>query len=332
MAMTTPAISVAMSVYNGEQFLALAIESILAQSFADFEFLILNDGSSDGSATIIDDYAGRDPRIRVIHRENRGLIASLNELIEEARAPLIARMDCDDISLPERFERQLAFLRANPDHGVVGTWTFDIDENGAPYQIEGADHATSYEDVLKMLGTRSPFCHPSVIMEKALVQRVGGYHAAFRHCEDYDLWLRLAYETRLCSLPERLIRYRHTEGQVSSRHSVAQQYGAVVSRLAFEERRAGRVDPTEHLDALPPLDQLDTLFGRPGVVVEARAALVGGLLYSRMAMQGEGFPLLLAHVRAGGSRAGLWRTVARLIFRMHDPDRAFQLARSLLGW
>jgi glycosyltransferase involved in cell wall biosynthesis len=112
--MNVPAISVAMSVYNNAAFLDQAVESILGQSLSDFEFLIVDDGSNDGSSAILDGYAARDSRIRIIRQENRGLIASLNRLLSEARAPLIARMDGDDISLPERFERQVAFLDVNP--------------------------------------------------------------------------------------------------------------------------------------------------------------------------------------------------------------------------
>ena len=161
--MTNPALSVAMSVYNGESHLALAIESILDQTFGDFEFLILNDGSKDGSRAIIDAYAARDPRIRAIHRENRGLVISLNQLISEARAPLVARMDADDICLPERFAKQMAFLDNNPDHGVIGTWTSDIDEYGAPYSIKGADHPTDYQAFIAGIGNGPMLCHPSVI-------------------------------------------------------------------------------------------------------------------------------------------------------------------------
>ena len=121
-----------MSVYNGERFLAPAIESILGQTFGDFEFLILDDGSTDATPRIVAGYAALDPRIRPIIRENRGLVASLNQLLEEARAPIVARMDADDISRPERFAKQAAFLDAHPDYGVIGCWTEDIDENEAP--------------------------------------------------------------------------------------------------------------------------------------------------------------------------------------------------------
>jgi glycosyltransferase involved in cell wall biosynthesis len=125
--MGTPAISVAMSVYNGERFLAEAIESVLGQTFADLEFLIVDDGSTDGSRAMIEAYAAKDARIRPILRENRGLIASLNQMLDEARAPLVARMDADDVCLPERLAQQVAFLDAHPDYGVLGCWTVDID-------------------------------------------------------------------------------------------------------------------------------------------------------------------------------------------------------------
>ncbi len=326
--MPEPRISVAMSVYNSEQYLALAIESVLAQTFTDFEFLILNDGSSDGSRDIIDDYAARDSRIRAIHRENKGLVISLNQLLDEARAPLIARMDGDDICLPERFEKQIAFIDANPDYGVVGTWTSDIDENGDAYLIRGKDHPTSYEAFVEGIGNGPMLCHPSVLMRRDIVQSVGGYHGAFKHCEDFDLWLRLASVTKLCSLPERLVQYRHWPDQVSTKHVYVQQIGAAISYLAYKERAAGRVDPTAHLEHLPPIEELDILFGRIDVAKEVRARVVPSLLYSPVALRSNGLDFILDHIREGGTKTGLWRTIARLA-RIGEPARAIRLAFTL---
>jgi glycosyltransferase involved in cell wall biosynthesis len=204
-----PAISVAMSVYNGEPYLAESVESVLAQSFGDFEFLILDDGSTDESRETIARYARRDARIRPILRENRGLVASLNQLLAEARAPLIARMDADDVCSPARFERQLGFLAAHPDHGVVGSWSEDIDEQGRSIQDDssGVDQPVTHEAFLASIDIAGPLlCHPAVMYRADVVRAVGGYHAAFRHCEDLDLWLRLATRTRLASIPERLLR------------------------------------------------------------------------------------------------------------------------------
>lgn len=326
--MIAPRISVAMSVHNDELFLNEAIASILGQTFGDFELLIVNDGSTDSSGAIIDAYARQDSRIRAIHQPNRGLIASLNRLIEEARAPLIARMDGDDVSLPERFARQVAFLDAHPGHGVVGTNTHDLDTAGRVLVCDDF-HPLDHDAIVAALEHGSPICHPSVMMRRAVVRAAGGYRPAYRHCEDYDLWLRLASQTRLANLPDRLIYYRRSPGQVSNRHSVAQQTGAAIARAAARERAAGRVDPTDGLDSLPPIGELDQFFATPGVAYEVRESIVGKIVYSRPAMQTEGFDILLAHIRSGGPRWSSWRTVLRLLL-FGAPARATRLAIAML--
>jgi glycosyltransferase involved in cell wall biosynthesis len=328
--MSVPAISVLMSVYNNAPHLPLAIESILAQSFGDFEFLVLNDGSTDASGAIMDDYARRDSRVRAIHQENRGLIVSLNRMIDEARAPLLARMDGDDIALPERFARQIAILGDEPDLGVLGTWVNCIDEQGRPRALTCGDQPVTDEAFLANLSLKGGplLCHPAVMMRAEVVRSVGGYRRAYAHCEDYDLWLRLSERTRIRSLPERLMLYRHSDSQVSSRHIVAQHVGAAVSWLAYCERAAGRPDPTEGLDRLPPVGQLDALFGRPGIDRAVRARVAPGLVYSEVALRSEGFDMLLEHVAEGGAREGLWRTAARLL-TYAEPKRALRLAGAL---
>ncbi|HEY0327176.1 MAG TPA: glycosyltransferase [Allosphingosinicella sp.] len=322
-----PAISVAMSVYNNAPFLAEAIESILAQSFGDFEFLIVNDGSSDGSAEIIDSYAARDSRVRPIHQENRGLVASLNRLIAEARAPLIARMDGDDVSHPERFARQVDFLTRNPAYGVVGAWATSIDERGRVCDSGGLDQPATHEGFLDAMKAKPLMCHPSVMMRTEVVRAAGGYRAAFRHCEDYDLWLRLAEHTQLCSLPERLILYRYSDSQVSEKHVLDQQIGAAIAWLAHVEREAGRPDPFDEADSLPPLESLDSLFGRPGIARAVREIVAPRLLYSPVALGGPGYDLILSHAR-DGAREGMWKTAARLV-RFGRPGRALRLAAAL---
>lgn len=328
--MNTPAISVAMSVYNGERFLEEAIGSVLAQTFTQFELLILDDGSRDSTRAIIENHAARDSRVRPIIRENRGLIASLNQLVAESRAPLVARMDADDICLPQRFARQVEFLAAQPDYGVIGSWCEDIDENGCPWPAATAHrHPTDHEGFLAAIELGRPLlCHPAVMFRRDLVLSVGGYHAAFKHCEDLDLWLRLASITRIASLPEQLVKYRHYDEQVSSRHATEQQIGAAGAKLAYKERLAGRTDPTADLERLPPLEEFDSLFAREGVSRAVRAEVAPGLLYSSDGLRGKGFDLVLEHVRDGGAREGMWRTVLRLL-RMGEPARALKLASTL---
>ncbi|MFN3725129.1 MAG: glycosyltransferase family 2 protein [Allosphingosinicella sp.] len=322
----TPAVTVAMSVYNAAPYLALAIESILAQTFGEFEFLIVNDGSNDGSAEIIDSYAARDPRVRPIHQDNRGLVASLNRMIDEARAPLIARMDGDDISMPERFEKQLAFLDSNPDFGVVGTLTINIDEAGKESWLN-ADQPTDWEGFRDALKDKPLLCHPSAMIRTEMIRAAGGYRAAFKHCEDYDLWLRLSERTKLCSLPDRLLLYRYSDSQVSEKHIYAQALGAAVAWLAHVEREAGRPDPIDGLDSLPPLESLDSLFGRPGVARAVRKIVAPRLIYSPVALKGDGYDLVLTHAR-DGAREGMWKTAARLV-RFGEPLRAMRLAAAL---
>jgi hypothetical protein len=320
-----------MSVYNGERFLIPAVESVLDQTFTDFEFLIVDDGSTDSTPDIIRNYAARDHRVRPILRENRGLVASLNEVLAKARAPIVARMDADDICLPTRFQRQYDFLAANPDYGVVGTQARDIDEHDADWHCTAPPHPGTHDAFLDAITHQAPLlCHPAVMFRRDIVLAVGGYHAAFRHCEDLDLWLRLASITRLCSLPEQLICYRHYADQVSSRHATEQQIGAAVARIAYYERQAGRPDPTEHLDRLPPVDDLDALFGREGIGIQVRATVAHGLLYSRAALRDAGFDLILRHIADGGNRNGMWRTVARLL-RFGEPARAARLATALIA-
>ena len=324
-----PALSVAMSVYNGEQFLAEAIDSVLAQSFTDFELLIVDDGSTDATPAMLRAYAAKDARVRPIIRENRGLIVSLNQLLEEARAPLIARMDADDVCLPERFAKQIAFLASHPDYSVVGCWSDDIDEFGQPWTIHGPDHPLTHQDFLAAIEVNGPLlCHPATMFRRDVVLSVGGYHAAYKHCEDLDLWLRLASITKLGNIPERLIRYRHYANQVSSRHSTEQQIGAAVAKLAYQERLAGRPDPTAALITLPELDALDDMFGRSGISRSVRSTVARGLLYSRASLRDNGFDLILHYLGEGGCTRGMWRTVARLL-RFGEPVRAVRLAAAL---
>jgi hypothetical protein len=325
---TTPAVAVLMSVYNAERHVADAVRSILAQTFCDFEFLIVDDGSSDRSAEIVSAFAASDPRIRMLRQANRGLIASLNRLLGEARAPLVARMDADDISLPTRLERQVAFLHGHPDHGVVGTNTHELDEQGTVFECVTL-HPLDHHGIVEAMERRSPICHPSVMMRREAILDVGGYRLPYRHCEDYDLWLRLLDRTRLANLPDRLLLYRRSAGQIGVQHELDQKVGAALAWVAHLERGAGRPDPTVGLPAVPPIEELDAVFQRAGVSRAVRAKVALGLIYSAPAMGGPGFDLLLQHVSDGGDRTGLWRTVVRLL-TFQRPLRALRLASGLL--
>lgn len=326
---TLPAISVAMSVYNGEAHLAAAIESVLSQSFGDFEFLILDDGSADASRSIAEGYAARDPRIRLICRKNRGLVTSLNELFGAARAPLVARFDADDLCAPERFANQSAFLADHPGHGLVGCDTPYIDAAGQPSGNPPITRPHDHEGLCANLEDGPLICHSAVMVRRELVLAAGGYRPAYTHAEDYDLWLRLAGLTKLANLPEPLLYYRITPGQVSTRHMVEQARNAAIAWLAHRERLAGRPDPTEGMAQLPAIDALDPLFG-PGSASFVRRRVVNRTLYSPEALAGAGWDILLAYAAEARTDPRLWRSAARLM-RGGRLLHAARLAATLAG-
>lgn len=210
--MRSPRVSVIMSVYNGEQYLTEAIDSILNQTFTDFEFIIINDGSTDGTADILRSY--EDPRLRIVEQENIGLTRSLNRGILLAQGEYIARMDDDDLSLPERLDRQVAFLNAHPEVGILGTACRIVDEVST--QEWEMHPPLSDGQIRQRLIRGNPFIHSSVMMRKSILQAVGGYNEAYPYIQDYELWVRLAAHTRLANLPDVLHVRRFHWGAIST--------------------------------------------------------------------------------------------------------------------
>jgi glycosyltransferase involved in cell wall biosynthesis len=210
-----PTISVVMPVYNAKRYVAEAIESILGQTFRDFEFLIIDDGSTDGSLAILKRYAAQDSRIRLWSGPNEGYAPRLNEMLHQARGDLIARMDADDVALPGRFARQVEFLRNHPEVDVVGGARENIDSKGRFLCVsrEGEDHDYIQSQLLN--GT-CPICHPSVVMRLKAVLAVGGYRPDMMPAEDADLWLRMGERGLLANLADVVVRYREHESSVSS--------------------------------------------------------------------------------------------------------------------
>ncbi|MCL4552960.1 MAG: glycosyltransferase [Candidatus Marsarchaeota archaeon] len=221
----SPRVSVVMSVYNGEKYLAQAIESILDQTFRDYEFIIIDDGSTDGTGAILKQYQEKDDRIQVCDQENKGLIAALNRGCRLAKGEFIARMDADDISLPERLAKQVRYLEAHPEVGVLGTWIEFIDERGIP---RGEFH---FHSSPILLGWSFLFgnclAHSSVFMRRTVVERLGFYNPSALHVEDYDLWTRAKSATLVANLAEVLIERRVWSENISSRHSRIQEESTV---------------------------------------------------------------------------------------------------------
>jgi glycosyltransferase involved in cell wall biosynthesis len=203
-----PAVSVLMPVYNAQRYLAEAVESILAQTFTDFEFLIIDDGSTDRSGEILQGYARRDARIGLARRANTGYCRALNEMLAQARGEFLARMDSDDVALPRRFESQVAYLRARPEVVAVGSRVLLIDDEGCPIREMCTEVEHEAIDRAHLAVRGGLINHPAAMIRAEALRAVQGYRAEFEPGEDVDLWLRLAEIGKLANLPEVLLHYR----------------------------------------------------------------------------------------------------------------------------
>ncbi len=215
-----PRVSIIMPVYNNAAFVQEAIHSMLIQTFKDFELIVIDDGSKDGSAELIDQF--KDPRIRkIIHRQNRGVVSVLNEGLGLATGEYIARMDSDDISTPDRLNIQVSFMDQNPAVGLsAGAFTTFI--GGRP-----KINPFSHEEIKTWLLFHCCIAHPTVIMRNSIVQQLGvRYDSNYPHAEDYELWNRLAFQTQLANLPVNMLYYRTHSGQVSHLHRAIQNDSA----------------------------------------------------------------------------------------------------------
>lgn len=200
-------VSVLMPVYNAERYVAEAVESILTQTFEDFEFIIIDDGSTDGSLAIIEAYARRDGRIRLISRENRGIIATRNELLSKCIGKYCAWLDNDDVALPERLSRQVEYMEENPHCVVVGSRILLTDKDGDSIceMVNLFNHDQIDNQHIK--GIVQLF-QTSTMMRREAIEKVGGYRDGYELAEDLDLYLRLAEYGQLINLPDVLTKHR----------------------------------------------------------------------------------------------------------------------------
>jgi glycosyltransferase involved in cell wall biosynthesis len=215
--MTCPRVSVVLSVRNGAADLLKAINTILTQTFTDFELIAINNGSSDGTAAILDRL--RDPRLRVIHQEDMGLAAALNRGIALARGQYVARQDHDDFAKPTRLEKQVAFLDAHPDCALVGTRAEIWVQDRKTKRVH--DHPTDNAALQFDLLFDNPFVHSSILLRKSALDVVGCYSTdpVRQPPEDYELWSRIARRYRVANLPERLTIYREVPNSMSRERS-----------------------------------------------------------------------------------------------------------------
>ena len=244
------AISVILPVYNTKAYVREAVESILAQTFTDFELIVINDGSTDGSGVILRELAARDARIVLVEQSNEGLVSALNKGLEMARADLIARMDADDVSMPERFALQHARMIEDPELAVLGSFSNIIDRDGAIIRLHD-DFPLTPAAAMRFVKHRCPVYHSAVMMRRDAVLKAGGYRKAFCHAEDHDLWLRMSdLGYAIANLPQPLLNHRRHGANVTEVHWQALGRSRILARLAHRMRKAGLPDPFEGVETI----------------------------------------------------------------------------------
>jgi glycosyltransferase involved in cell wall biosynthesis len=236
-----PAISVIIPARDEERHLGEAIASIAAQSFADFEIIVVDNGSTDGTGRIIDQWSSREPRLRAFRLEKPSLHASLCRAVLLSRAPFIARIDADDVAAPARLQRQYERMVADPDLGLLGTAAEFIDSKGRV--IGFTDPPLTDPDIRGKLPTGCPFVHSSVMMRRDAYLASGGYRRGLNLAEDYDLWLRMAAVTGMANISERLVQYRLRSGSVSARRATRLAISSACVEAAEKARLAGVPEP-----------------------------------------------------------------------------------------
>ena len=232
-----------MTMFDAARHLRAAVESILGQTFGDFEFLIVDDGSGDDSAAIVESYG--DARIRLVRNErNKGQTPCLNQGLALARGTWVARQDADDLSLPRRLERQMERLRRDEKLALLGCQAWLVDDGG---KFTGLLDVALGPESIEWAGLwENPFIHTAAIFRRDVVARLGGYDESFRICQDYDLWMRVAAEHATANLSERFTVYRHAAQslQHSGRETVREESrDRIRCGIRPSPRRAGRGPP-----------------------------------------------------------------------------------------
>lgn len=246
-------LAVYMPVYNAASYLPAAIESILAQEMRDFSFVIVDDGSTDASPDIIRGYASRDSRIVAVFAPHRGLVPTIDEAIARVDAPLLARMDADDISLPARLAAQMAYLVRQADVALVGCQADHIDATGRV--IGRTDLPNDPAEVAATMMRYNAVVTPATIVRTAVHRAHGGFRPEYSPSDDYDLWLRISERHKIANLPKILFQYRVHSSSLSHENAIRDAIAASIIRRAGRLRRAGAVEPI----ARTPVDHPDNL-------------------------------------------------------------------------
>lgn len=246
-----PSVTVLMCVYNGARFLDESLDSIRNQTYTDYEFLIVDDGSTDATPEILARHAVEDSRIRILRQKNGGVISAINHGFTEAKGEFIARMDSDDVARPHRLAVQIEFLKSNPKIALVGGAIEVTDAAGRPVQIIRLPE-TPEQLRRQMLESGCSIANPTVLFRRQAFIDAGGLRPAYLHAEDYDLWLRMMEKHDLANLPEVLLSYRRHEGSVSIQWPRQQTLSSFCARITARKRLDGEPDPTFYVDLITP--------------------------------------------------------------------------------
>ncbi len=236
-----PSVSVIIPARNAQAYIHQALASVLSQTLVDFELIVIDNGSYDKTSQIVSSYA-LDARVRSLTCVEGGLVGALNYGLSVAAAGLVARMDADDIMMPDRLQKQYDYMRAHHDVVALGTQVEYMDDRG-----NIIDRASRFPEtgaqINKTLLKYCCLCHPTVMMRKDVIQSIGGYRAAFPAAEDFDLWLRLIEKFEIANLPDVLLRYRVHAGQVSKEKVWTQRLSRNLALLSAKSRRETGADP-----------------------------------------------------------------------------------------
>ncbi|MBI4341824.1 MAG: glycosyltransferase family 2 protein [Candidatus Omnitrophica bacterium] len=288
-------VSVVMAVHNGERYVGESLASLLCQSWAGFEAIVVDDGSTDGTAEILDRLSQSDRRIRVVRQDHRGLTPSLNRAVSLARGEYVARQDADDHSEPERLAQQLRFLDAHPAVAAVGTAGWVMDEEGDPVAPLMAPTGSRRVAALLRQARATPI-HGSMMIRRSAVEAVGGYRDAFRASQDLDLWLRLSERFPIDNLPEGLYAWRlNSEGVYATRREEQLKYCGIALAFARERQRFGDDSCALLQECAGDLDAFAKRFRMRGLL----HALWGELLFRGLGDPGVARRELGAALRSG---------------------------------
>ena len=252
------AIDVLVTVYNGERFIAQTLDSVIGQTFTYWRLIVVDDLSTDRTAEIVRGYAQRDPRILLVAGEHKGIAAAANVGLGFVTAPLVARLDGDDIAMPQRLQVQYDYLQQHPEVLAVGSDVMLIDENNKPLRRRKAPTGAAH--IQQILQTRNCMCHPSATLRTEALRQIGGYRDKFKNSLDYDLWLRISEIGQIENIPQDLLLYRRHASQVSALGNAHRQtiysVGAVTDYFL---RRYGLGDVQTHVDEADNDDLVDKL-------------------------------------------------------------------------